>query len=140
MTQDGTLDRGMTGRVAGQPGRRHGGRARQHWGTRGPMYTNKDKNAPSYEKYSEWKDSEVLGAEVDEAYAKPASQNASRSLLRKIFTEDFIAGLEDCSIGFVGRENEEKTVEGIVDAALQFYDHYTIAPALAHEDKAPAEG
>ena len=104
------------------------------------MYAHKDKNAPSYERYSEWKDSEVLEAKVDEAYAKPASQNASRSLLRKIFTEDFIAGLEDGSISFVGREKEEKTVEGIVDAALQFYNLYIIAPALAHEAKVPAEG
>ena len=104
------------------------------------MHAHKDKNAPSYEKYSEWKDSDVLEAKVDEAYAKPASQNASRSLLRKIFTEDFIAGLKDGSISFVGRENEKKTVEGIVDAALQFYNLYIIAPALAHEDKAPAEG
>ena len=104
------------------------------------LHAHKDKNAPSYEKYSEWKDSDVLASKVDEAYAKPASQNASRSLLRKIFTEDFIAGLEDGSISFVGRENKEKTVEGIVDAALQFYNLYIIAPALAHEDKAPAEG
>ncbi|WP_408930837.1 histidine-type phosphatase [Corynebacterium axilliensis] len=104
------------------------------------MHAHKDKNSPSYEKYSEWKDSDVLEAKVDEAYAKPASQNASRTLLRKIFTEDFIAGLEDGSISFVGRENKEKSVEGIVDAALQFYNLYIIAPALAHEAKTPAEG
>lgn len=104
------------------------------------MHAHKDKNSPSYEKYSEWKDSDVLETKVDEAYAKPASQNASRTLLRKIFTEDFIAGLEDGSISFVGRENKKKTVEGIVDAALQFYNLYIIAPALAHEAKAPAEG
>lgn len=82
----------------------------------------------------------MLEAKVYGAYTKPASQNASRSLLRKIFTEDFIAGLEDGSISFAGREKEEKTVEGIVDAALQFYNLYIIAPALAHEAKAPAEG
>lgn len=104
------------------------------------MYAHKDKQAPSYEKYSEWKDSDVLEAKVDEAYSKPASQKAARSLLSKIFTEDFIAGLVDGSINFVGRENDEKTVEGIVDAALQFYNLYIIAPALAHEAKAPAEG
>lgn len=104
------------------------------------MYAHKDKNAPSYEKYSEWKDSETLDSKVKEAYAKPASQTASRSLLNKIFTEDFIAGLEDGSISFVGREKDDKTVEGIVDAALQFYNLYIIAPALAHEEKTPAEG
>lgn len=104
------------------------------------MYAHKDKNAPSYEKYSEWKDSETLDSKVQEAYAKPASQTAARSLLDKIFTEDFIAGLEDGSISFVGRKKEDKTVEGIVDAALQFYNLYIIAPALAHEEKTPAEG
>ncbi|MCG7228923.1 histidine phosphatase family protein [Corynebacterium minutissimum] len=104
------------------------------------MYAHKDKNAPSYEKYSEWKDSETLDSKVEEAYAKPASQTAARSLLNKIFTEDFIAGLEDGSISFVGREKDDKTVEGIVDAALQFYNLYIIAPALAHEEKTPAEG
>ena len=104
------------------------------------MYAHKDKNAPSYEKYSEWKDSETLDSKVKEAYAKPASQTAARSLLNKIFTEDFIAGLEDGSISFVGREKDDKTVEGIADAALQFYNLYIIAPALAHEEKVPAEG
>ncbi|MCG7262115.1 hypothetical protein MHJ96_12500 [Corynebacterium aurimucosum] len=64
---------------------------------------------------------------------------ASRSPLRQIFTEDLIAGLEDCSISIVGREDEEKTVEGIVDAALQFYNLYIFGPALAHENKVPAE-
>lgn len=104
------------------------------------MYAHKDKNAPSYEKYSQWKDSETLDSKVQEAYAKPASQTAARSLLDKIFTEDFIAGLEDGSISFVGRKKEDKTVEGLVDAALQFYNLYIIAPALAHEEKTPAEG
>lgn len=104
------------------------------------MYAHKDKNAPSYEKYSQWKGSETLDSKVQEAYAKPASQTAARSLLNKIFTEDFIAGLEDGSISFVGREKDDKTVEGIVDAALQFYNLYIIAPALTHEEKVPAEG
>lgn len=104
------------------------------------LYAHKDKESPSYKEYSEWKDSEVLNAKVEEAYAKPASQTAARSLLRKIFTEDFITGLEDGSISFVGREKDDKTVEGIVDAALQFYNLYIIAPALAHEEKTPAEG
>lgn len=104
------------------------------------MYAHKDKNAPSYEKYSQWKDSETLDSKVKEAYAKPASQTAARNLLNKIFADDFITALEDGSISFVGREKDDKTVEGIVDAALQFYNLYIIAPALAHEEKTPAEG
>lgn len=104
------------------------------------MYAHKDKESPSYKEYSEWKDSEELNARVEEAYAKPASQTAARSLLSKIFTEDFITGLEDGSISFIGREKDDKTVEGIVDAALQFYNLYIIAPALAHEEKTPAAG
>ena len=104
------------------------------------MYAHKDKNAPSYEKYSQWKDSETLDSKVKEAYAKPASQTAARNLLSKIFADDFITALEDGSISFVGREKDDKTVEGIVDAALQFYNLYIIAPALAHEEKTPAEG
>ena len=104
------------------------------------MYAHKDKNAPSYEKYSQWQDSEALDSKVKEASAKPASQTAARNLLNKIFTDDFITALEDGSISFVGREKDDKTVEGIVDAALQFYNLYIIAPALAHEEKTPAEG
>ncbi|AJI79495.1 histidine phosphatase family protein [Corynebacterium singulare] len=104
------------------------------------LHAHKDKKSPSYERYSKWKDSETLDSKVQEAYAKPASQTAARSLLNKIFTEDFIAGLEDGTITFVGRDNKGKSVEGIVEAALQFYNLYIIAPALAHEEQTPSEG
>lgn len=104
------------------------------------MYAHKDKKSPSYEKYSAWKDSPQLQEKIQEAYSKPASQEASQELLSKIFTSDFIDELKDGSISFSAREKDGKTVEGIVDAALQFYNLYIIAPALAHEEKTPAEG
>ena len=104
------------------------------------MYAHKDKKSPSYERYSAWKDSPQLQEKIQEAYSKPASQEASQELLSKIFTSDFIDELKDGSISFSAREKDGKTVEGIVDAALQFYNLYIIAPALAHEKKTPAEG
>ncbi len=104
------------------------------------MYAHKDKSTPGYEAYKVWKDSEVLEEKVQAAYAKPASQAAAKDLLSKIFTEDFITGLEDGSIEFTAREDDDEAVHGIVDAALQFYNLYIIAPALAHEAKTPAEG
>lgn len=104
------------------------------------MYAHKDKNAASYQRYTEWKDSQVLQEKVQQAYAKPESQQAARSLLAKIFAPEFINALADGSIHFSAREKDDKSVEGIVDAALQFYNLYIIAPALEHEEKAPAEG
>ena len=104
------------------------------------MYAHKDKNAASYQRYTEWKDSQALQEKVQQAYAKPESQQAARSLLAKIFTPEFINGLADGSVRFSAREKDDKSVEGIVDAALQFYNLYIIAPALEHEEKAPAEG
>lgn len=104
------------------------------------MYAHKDKSAPTYEAYKEWKDSETLKAKVKAAYAKPESQTAARDLLSKIFTAPFIAGLEDGSISFIAREDDDEAVHGIVDAALQFYNLYIIAPAMAHEKAVPAGG
>ncbi|MER0090347.1 histidine-type phosphatase [Corynebacterium sp. KPL2680] len=104
------------------------------------MYAHKDKNAASYQRYTEWKDSQALQEKLQQAYAKPESQQAARSLLAKIFTPEFINGLADGSVRFSAREKDDKSVEGIVDAALQFYNLYIIAPALEHEEKAPAEG
>ena len=104
------------------------------------MYAHKDKKSPSYEKYSAWKDSPQLQEKIQEAYSKPASQEASQELLSKIFTSDFIDELKDGSISFSAREKDGKTVEGIVDAALQFYNLYIIAPAMEEEPAKPAEG
>lgn len=104
------------------------------------LYAHKDKKAESYAAYSEWKDGEILAGKIEAAYAKPASREAAQGLLSKIFAPEFIEALDDGTLTFAGRENEDKTVEGIVDAALQFYNLYIIAPALEEEAAKPAEG
>lgn len=105
------------------------------------LYAHKNKQADSYEAYSEWKDGEVLEAKVQAAYDKPASREAATGLLEKIFAPEFIAWLDqDNEVKFIGRGDDSKTVSGIVDAALQFYNLYIIAPALADEASKPAEG
>ena len=104
------------------------------------LYAHKDKKADSYAAYSEWKDGEVLEAKVQAAYDKPASREAANGLLEKIFKPEFIEAIDTGKATFVGRNNPEKTVEGIVDAALQFYNLYIISPALEDEAGKPAEG
>lgn len=104
------------------------------------LYAHKDKKADSYKAYTAWKDGDTLKAKVTEAYAKPESQQAAKQLLGKIFQPQFIAALESGEETFTGRADESKKVEGIVDAALQFYNLYIIAPALEDEPAKPAEG
>lgn len=106
------------------------------------LYAHKDKQAPGYKAYNDWKDGEVLEAKIDAAYAKPEAQRAAKDLLSKIFAPEFIAALEEESDEpkYVGRNDDSKTVEGIVDAALQFYNLYIISPALQNEAAKPAEG
>lgn len=104
------------------------------------LYAHKDKTAPSYEAYKAWADSDVLAEKVEQAYAKPASHEAAQSLLIKIFAPEFIDAIDNGTLTFVGVEKKDKTVEGIVDAALQFYNLYIIAPAMEEEPAKPAEG
>lgn len=104
------------------------------------LYAHKNKKLDSYKAYAAWKDGEVLEAKVQEAYDKPASKEAANTLLSKIFAPEFIADLESGEVTFTGRADESKKVEGIVDAALQFYNLYIIAPALENEPAKPAEG
>ena len=77
---------------------------------------------------------------MEQAYAKPVSREAATSLLGKIFAPEFIDAIDNGTLTFVGVEKKDKTVEGIVDAALQFYNLYIIAPAMEEEPAEPAEG
>lgn len=104
------------------------------------LYAHKDKKAESYEAYNEWKDSDVLKKKVQQAYDKPASREAAEDLLRKIFAPEFIEAIDSGDVQFTGTESADKTVEGIVDAALQFYNLYIISPAMEREEAKPAEG
>lgn len=104
------------------------------------LYAHKDKKADSYKAYAAWKNGDTLKAKVAEAYAEPESQQAAKQLLGKIFQPQFIAALESREETFTGRADESKKVEGIVDAALQFYNLYIIAPALEDEAAKPKEG
>lgn len=104
------------------------------------LHAHTNKEADSYEAYSAWKDGDVLKAKVEQAYAKPASQEAAEGLLSKIFAPEFIDDLASGRLAFTGRKNESKTVNGVVDAALQFYNLYIIAPALEREASKPKEG
>ncbi|UIZ92771.1 histidine-type phosphatase [Corynebacterium sp. CNCTC7651] len=106
------------------------------------LYAHKDKKSDSYKAYNAWKNGDELKAKVDAAYVKPDSQKAAKALLGKIFTPEFIADLEmeSAEPKYVGRGDQEKTVTGVVDAALQFYNLYIIAPAMENEAAKPAEG
>lgn len=104
------------------------------------LYAHKDKKADSYKAYSAWKDGDELKAKVAQAYAKPASQEAAKGLLSQIFAPEFIDDLASGKLTFAGRRDESKTVTGVVDAALQFYNLYIIAPALERETAKPEEG
>lgn len=104
------------------------------------LYAHKDKEAKSYKRYNEWKDGDELKEKVQQAYDKPASREAAEGLLRKIFAPGFIKAIDSGDVQFTGKENPDKTVEGIVDAALQFYNLYIISPAMEREEAKPAEG
>lgn len=104
------------------------------------LYAHKDKDSPRYAAYQEWKNGDVLDAKVQAAYDRPESRAAAEDLLSHIFTTDFIDGIDNGERSFTGREDEDKSVDGIVDAALQFYNLYIIAPALEDEPATPAEG
>ena len=101
---------------------------------------DRDKNSDSYKAYSAWKDGDALKEKVAQAYAKPASQEAAKGLLSKIFAPEFIDDLDSEKLTFTGHKNESKTVTGVVDAALQFYNLYIIAPALEREASKPKDG
>lgn len=105
------------------------------------LYAHKDEDSPGYERYQEWADGQTLEEKVDAAYDEPDSRTASRDLLEHIFAPEFIDKIDDGDLDFTARgEDEDEAVEGIVDAALQFYNLYIIAPAMAEEPATPSDG
>lgn len=104
------------------------------------LYAHKDAATPGYQRYQAWKDGSVLKDKVQAAYAEPQARQAARDLLEKIFSPAFVDEIERGARRFSAREDDDEVVEGIVDAALQFYNLYIIAPALAQERATPQGG
>lgn len=104
------------------------------------LYAHKDKDAPGYARYQRWKGSELVDDLEDLSVDQPCSRRAARTLLERIFTPEFVDELDNEELNFTGRENPDKDVDGMVDAALKFYNLYIITPALAGQPGTPKGG
>ena len=97
------------------------------------LYFHKDKSNPDYKAYKEYQDSKELSDYVDAVNSRPEVRKAAREVLEKIYTKDFVDRLAAGEWTF--ETPEGKKAKNDVDAALNLYNLYIIAPSMAAETK-----
>ena len=97
------------------------------------LYFHKDKSNPDYKAYKEYQDSKELSDYVDAVNSRPEVRKAAREVLEKIYTKDFVDRLAAGEWTF--KTPEGKKAKNDVDAALNLYNLYIIAPSMAAETK-----
>ncbi|WCC79340.1 histidine-type phosphatase [Cutibacterium equinum] len=97
------------------------------------LYFHKDKSNSDYKAYQEYKDSKELSDYVDAVNSRPEVRKAAREVLEKIYTKDFVDRLAAGEWTFTTPEGKKAKNE--VDAALNLYNLYIIAPSMAAETK-----
>ncbi|MDO4413078.1 histidine-type phosphatase [Cutibacterium sp.] len=97
------------------------------------LYFHKDKSSPDYKAYQEYQDSEKLSDYVGAVNSRPEVREAAREVLEKIYTKGFVDRLAAGEWTF--KTPEGKQAKNEVDAALNLYNLYIIAPSMAAETK-----
>lgn len=75
----------------------------------------------------------VLAETLEKVEEDPQIVEASKHVLARLFTEEFINKLDSGAIDLVDRGKGEKHLESVVDAAMYLYELYVIAPGMGED-------
>ena len=83
--------------------------------------------------YLEYEESEQLAAVEDELEQLPAIETASRDVVGRLLTPEFVARLDAGEFDLVDRGKGEKHLRTVVDVASYLYELYVIAPGMEQD-------
>ncbi|MEA5647097.1 MAG: histidine-type phosphatase, partial [Cutibacterium granulosum] len=92
------------------------------------LYFHKDKNNADYQAYHQYLSGDRVKSYVDSVWNQPKSKKYARSVLTRIYSEDFVDRLAAGEWTFDIPSG--KKIDNEVDAAVQLYSLYIVAPAL----------
>ena len=92
------------------------------------LYFHKDKNNADYKAYKKYLSGDRVKNYVDSVWNQPKSKKYARSVLTRIYSEDFVDRLAAGEWTF--EIPSGKKIDNEVDAAVQLYNLYIVAPAL----------
>lgn len=92
------------------------------------LYFHKDKNNADYKAYKKYLSGDRVKNYVDSVWNQPKSKKYARSVLTRIYSEDFVDRLAAGEWTFEIPSGKE--IDNEVDAAVQLYNLYIVAPAL----------
>ena len=92
------------------------------------LYFHKDKNNADYKAYKKYLSGDRVKNYVDSVWNQPKSKKYARSVLTRIYSEDFVDRLAAGEWTFDIPSG--KKIDNEVDAAVQLYNLYIVAPAL----------
>lgn len=75
----------------------------------------------------------VLAETLEKVEEDPQIVDASKHVLSRLFTEEFITKLDSGAIDLVDRGKGEKHLESVVDAAMYLYELYVISPGMGED-------
>ncbi|WP_421847583.1 histidine-type phosphatase [Marinomonas sp.] len=95
------------------------------------LYFHKQDNNKDYQDYVD--ENPQLRAAVEHLFDQPKSHQVAREMLERVYTPAFIDQLEAGKLSFLKVGKKKPTVYNDVEAAIQLFNLYLIAPGLADE-------
>lgn len=95
------------------------------------LYFHKSKDNQYYQEYKE--DNPMLRESIDQLFDQPKSHDIARDVLERIYTPSFVDQLAKGELSFVRQGKKKAHVYNDIDAVIQLFNLYLIAPGLAHE-------
>jgi hypothetical protein len=95
------------------------------------LYFHKQDNNKAYQEYKDG-DPALLKA-IDHLFDQPKTHQIAREMLERIYTPAFVDQLAEGKLSFVKVGKKKTTVYNDVEAAIQLFNLYLIAPGLADE-------
>uniref|UniRef100_A6VRM7 Multiple inositol polyphosphate phosphatase 1 n=1 Tax=Marinomonas sp. (strain MWYL1) TaxID=400668 RepID=A6VRM7_MARMS len=95
------------------------------------LYFHKQSNNKDYQDYV--KENPQLRAAVDHLFDQPKSHQVAREMLERVYSPAFVDQLAEGKLSFIKVGKKKPTVYNDVEAAIQLFNLYLIAPGLADE-------
>jgi hypothetical protein len=95
------------------------------------LYFHKQDSNKDYQNYVE--ENSQLRAAIDHLFDQPKTHQVAREMLERVYTPAFVDQLAQGKLSFVKVGKKKPTVYNDVEAAIQLFNLYLIAPGLADE-------
>lgn len=95
------------------------------------LYFHKQDNNKDYQDYKD--ENPQLRAAIDHLFDQPKTQQVAREMLERVYTPAFVDQLAEGKLSFVKVGKKKPTVYNDVEAAIQLFNLYLIAPGLTDE-------